>query len=72
MRTVEEEIEKALHAIKCIAPWNFGDLKKIAWNRATRTDKSVHALQNVFSAKIHVEPKYRNNRMEELRHKLND
>lgn len=33
---------------------NYGDLKKIGWNRATRTDKSVHALQNVFSCKVHL------------------
>ena len=30
-------------------------MKKIAWNRATRTDKKVHALQNVFSCKVHIE-----------------
>ena len=35
-----------------IAKHNFGDLQKIAWNRATRTDKKVHALQNCFSCKI--------------------
>jgi hypothetical protein len=44
VRTVEEEIEKALHKLGCIADYNFGDLKKIAFNRATRTDKRVHAL----------------------------
>lgn len=44
VRTVEEEIEKALFAHKLIAKHNFGDLQKIAWNRATRTDKKVHAL----------------------------
>ena len=44
VRTVEDEIEKALYAIKCISSYNFGDLKKVAWSRATRTDKSVHAL----------------------------
>ena len=44
VRTVEEQIEKALFDIKAISHFNFGDLKKIAWSRATRTDKSVHAL----------------------------
>lgn len=54
VRTAEEELEKALFNMNCISKFNFGDLKKIAWNRATRTDKSVHALQNVFSCKIHL------------------
>lgn len=44
VRTVEGEVEKALRDMKGIAPYNFGDLKKISWSRATRTDKSVHAL----------------------------
>ena len=44
IRSVEEELEKALFAIGGIADYNFGDLKKIGWNRATRTDKRVHAL----------------------------
>ncbi len=44
VRTVEEEIEKALYAIGAIADYNYGDFKKIAFNRATRTDKRVHAL----------------------------
>lgn len=52
VRTVEEEIEKALFKARLIAKHNFGDLNKIAWNRATRTDKRVHALQNCFSCKI--------------------
>ena len=69
MRTVEEEIEKAMHKLHWIADFNFGDLKKIGWTRATRTDKKVHALQNVFSMKVHI-PK--NPDMEDLRKKLND
>ena len=52
---MEEEIEKALYAIGAIADYNYGDLKKIAFNRATRTDKRVHALQNVFSCKVQME-----------------
>jgi tRNA pseudouridine38-40 synthase len=54
VRTVEEEIEKALYKLDAIADYNYGDLKKIAFNRATRTDKRVHALQNVFSCKVHI------------------
>jgi len=44
VRTVEEEIEKALFEIGSIHECNYGDLKKIGWTRATRTDKSVHAI----------------------------
>jgi tRNA pseudouridine38-40 synthase len=54
VRTVEGEIEDALHKMGVIADFNFGDLKKIGFNRATRTDKRVHALQNVFSCKVHM------------------
>jgi tRNA pseudouridine38-40 synthase len=57
VRTVEEEIEKALYKMNLIAKHNFGDLLKIAWNRATRTDKKVHALQNCFSCKIQYDDK---------------
>ena len=46
------EIENALFKNKLIAKHNYGDLSKIAFSRATRTDKSVHALQNCFSCKI--------------------
>ena len=37
-----------------ISDFNVGDLKKIGWGRATRTDKRVHALINTFSAKVLV------------------
>ena len=52
VRTIEEELEKTLFKLGFISEFNFGDLKKIGWNRATRTDKGVHALINVFSAKL--------------------
>lgn len=72
VRTVEDEIEKALRDINAIAPFNYGDLKKISWSRATRTDKSVHALQNVFSCKVHLSRKMRENHLEDFRQKLNE
>jgi tRNA pseudouridine38-40 synthase len=74
VRTVEEQIEKALFKMKAISHFNFGDLKKIAWNRATRTDKSVHALQNVFSCKVHItrEEREANDGLEPFRKRLND
>ena len=73
VRTVEGEIEKALFELGCINKMNYGDLKKIAWNRATRTDKSVHALQNTFSCKVHLSRQDRESDvgMEQFRHKLN-
>ena len=73
VRTVESEIEKALFEIGCINKLNFGDLKKIGWNRATRTDKSVHALQNTFSCKVHISKTERESDigMEQFRHRLN-
>lgn len=73
VRTPEEELEKTLFKMNCISKFNFGDLKKIAWNRATRTDKSVHALQNVFSCKIHLAKQSRDeDGMEAFRVKLNE
>lgn len=58
VRNVEEELEKGLFAIGMISHFNYGDLKKIGWGRATRTDKKVHALQNTFSAKVLVANKH--------------
>lgn len=43
---MEEEIHKALFAIGAVL--NHDNLKKIGWGRAIRTDKRVHALQNIF------------------------
>jgi tRNA pseudouridine38-40 synthase len=44
VRTVESELENALYKVGAIAEYNYGDLKKIGFSRATRTDKRVHAL----------------------------
>jgi len=44
VRTVEGELEKLFLEMNLINKANFGDLKKIGFNRATRTDKKVHAL----------------------------
>lgn len=72
VRTVEGMIEEALKNMNAIAPFNYGDLKKISWTRATRTDKSVHALQNVFSCKVHAFRELKENHMEPFRAKLNE
>lgn len=71
VRTVEGMVEDALKNMDAIAPFNYGDLKKVSWSRATRTDKSVHALQNVFSCKVHAFKELRENHMEPFRAKLN-
>jgi tRNA pseudouridine(38-40) synthase len=52
VRTVEGELEKTLYKLGFINDFNYGDLKKIGFSRATRTDKGVHALLNVFSGKL--------------------
>ena len=57
VRTVEAEVEKSLHEVGMIADMNFGNLQKIGWSRATRTDKKVHALINTFSAKVLINNK---------------
>lgn len=53
---MEGEIENALYRQRLIFDYNYGDLQKIGFNRATRTDKRVHALQNTFSCKIQYAP----------------
>jgi hypothetical protein len=55
VRTVDEELEIALDKTEMIHHRNKGDLSKIHFNRATRTDKKVHALQNIFSAKLLID-----------------
>lgn len=44
VRTIEGVVEEALYKSKLISKFNYGELAKIAWSRATRTDKRVHAL----------------------------
>eukprot|EP01116_Phalansterium_solitarium_P013344 TRINITY_DN30720_c0_g1_i1.p1 TRINITY_DN30720_c0_g1~~TRINITY_DN30720_c0_g1_i1.p1 ORF type:complete len:564 (+),score=223.26 TRINITY_DN30720_c0_g1_i1:48-1739(+) len=50
--TIEDELEKALFAAGCISKLNMGNLNKIGWVRAARTDKGVHAVGNVSSLKM--------------------
>lgn len=56
VETIEGDLEKALYEAGMIDFRNLGDLKKIRWTRATRTDKKVHALQNYFSARLLLDP----------------
>ena len=39
---VEEELENALYKEKFISPCNYGNLKKVNWMRASRTDKGSY------------------------------
>lgn len=52
--TVEEALEKALYDAKLIPIHNFGNLKKIGWGRASRTDKGVHASINVIKCNLEI------------------
>nr|CCC93475.1 conserved hypothetical protein [Trypanosoma congolense IL3000] len=53
--TVEEELLRALHRTNMISEENYSQEKvqqKLNWERASRTDKGVHALRNVISLNL--------------------
>jgi len=52
--TIEEELMHALHRAGFIADENMGTdmMQKLGWERASRTDKGVHALKNLISVKL--------------------
>ncbi|CBH15253.1 hypothetical protein, conserved [Trypanosoma brucei gambiense DAL972] len=53
--TVEEELLRALRRADMISEENYAQQKvqqKLNWERASRTDKGVHALRNVFSLNV--------------------
>ena len=54
--TIEDVLEKAIHKAGGISDDNFGDLTKVSWMRAARTDKGVSAACNVVSLKMVLEP----------------
>ena len=49
---IEDVLERALHAVGAISDDNVGTLQKISWSRAGRTDKGVHAVGQIISAKL--------------------
>ena len=55
LRTIESELEAALHRNGCILESNRGDLGKIQWSRSSRTDKGVHAACLCISAKFEID-----------------
>lgn len=46
-KTIEAELELALYLAGSISKDNFGNPRKVAWSRAGRTDKGVHAVAQV-------------------------
>ena len=56
VRTVEGVLETSLFKARYISECNFGNLSKIGWMRASRTDKGVSAVMNVVSCKLHKYP----------------
>lgn len=46
--TIEGKLEKALGTAGLISESNQGDLTKIGWSRAARTDKTVCGIYNNF------------------------
>ena len=56
VETVEGVLEAAAHRAGGITAENFGTLQKISWSRAGRTDKGVHALGQIVSAKLVLSP----------------
>lgn len=54
LRTCEQRLERAIYRAGMLVPSNYGDPLKNGFNRASRTDKGVHALSAVVSLKIEV------------------
>ena len=55
--TIEDELERALLAVGAIkddARYRRGDLVKLGWSRASRTDRGVAAARLVVSGKMRV------------------
>lgn len=52
IKAIEGELENALFKSGMILQTNYGDLHKIGWSRSSRTDKGVHSLSTIFSAKL--------------------
>lgn len=53
--TIEEDLYKGFVSAGAISQDNATDLKKVAFMRAARTDKGVHAAGNVVSLKLIIE-----------------
>lgn len=71
VRTVERDLEQALYEAGCIAPSNHGNLSKVNWSRASRTDKGVHALCTVFAMKMLYDERPTERLLEDINSRLN-
>ena len=54
VRTIEEELIRALGKTKLIRPDNAKDIKKLGFQRASRTDKGVSAARQIVSCNLHM------------------
>ena len=55
MPTVEHSILAALDAAKLLGDARNGEhVRKVGWTRASRTDRGVHSIGNVFAVKLRV------------------
>lgn len=52
--TIEAVLEKSLFLAGGIQEHNFGNLQKLAWSRAARTDRGVHAVAQCCSMKLTI------------------
>ena len=50
--TIELHLQQALFKAGAIDPRNMERLQKISWMRCARTDKGVHAVGQIVSAKV--------------------
>ena len=66
-RTIEGELFSAMCRTGLVSPTNSVDPKKVAWMRACRTDKGVHAAGQVVSLKMEI-----TGSMEAMQSKLNE
>ena len=66
-RTIEGELFSAMSRTGLVSPTNSVDPKKVAWMRACRTDKGVHAAGQVVSLKMEI-----TDSMEVMQGKLNE
>ena len=50
--SIELNLQRALYKAGAIDPRNMERLQKIGWMRCARTDKGVHAIGQIVSAKV--------------------
>jgi tRNA U38,U39,U40 pseudouridine synthase TruA len=53
-KTIEGELEAAMHAAGLISDENHHEMSKLRWTRAARTDKGVHAAGNVVALRMDI------------------